>query len=105
MGLIRCLDCDNWVSYNADCCPNYGNKRFREQWTAREERWEKERKEKQLKEKETAKQLGYANVEDFRLAMKRDERRKERLDWWIENSSGILILLGVLGAIIWYYYF
>lgn len=100
MGLIRCLDCDRQVSYNADCCPNCGNKRFREQWAAREERWKKEGEEALKQEKQKAKELGYANIEEYRLAKEREKLNKERLDWLLKATG---IIIGT--AIGWYFFF
>ena len=105
MGLIKCLDCDCQVSYNADCCPNCGNKRFREQWIAREERWKKEGEARFKQEKQRAKELGYSNIEDYRLAQKREKENKERLNWIFENATSIIIGLAIFGYIIWHFYF
>lgn len=105
MGTITCLDCERRVSYNADFCPNCGNKRFREQWIAREERWKKEDEERLKWEKQRAKELGYSNIEDYRLAKKREEQNKERLEWLIDSSPSVIIGLAIFGYIIWYFYF
>ena len=105
MGTIKCLDCERRVSYNAEFCPNCGNKRFREQWIALEERWNQEAKELLKQEKQKAKELGYANIEDYRLAKKREEQNKERLEWLVENSTYLIMGLVAFGYIIWHYYF
>jgi hypothetical protein len=105
VGTIKCLDCERRVSYNADCCPNCGNKRFREQWIALEERWNQEAKELLKQEKQKAKELGYANIEDYRLAKKREKQIIERWEWLVEYSTPLIIGLVIFGYIIWYSYF
>ena len=93
MGTIKCLDCDGRVSSNADFCPRCGNKRFREQWIAREERWKKEDEEQKKRETQKAKELGFSSVEDWKKAEKLKEFKKEFLLKYMPQIIFWLVLM------------
>lgn len=87
MTLIRCLECKNDVSSNADFCPKCGNKDFYDQWfndaslkIEAAKRLEKENRLKKVELNKDAKAKGFKNHDEMMVKMKNQKLEKDKLE-------------------------